>query len=322
MFSYRPVDALGGQGDDVDVSVEVAASDEANRAPVTRPDAVRARRNTAVELQVLVNDIDPDGDDMALSVVTPLLPGLDVQVQGAQLSLVARTGAADLLPFQYEVSDGRGGVARAWVLVDVIDDAEPNMPPVLTADSDTVVVGHSVAVDVLANDTDPDGDHLVIVEVSQPPDNLGQAVIVGDKVQFTPAPIGDRDDTNARFTYTVTDGYGHEVTADITVSILRESVARKPFARDDSTSTFMNSAVTIDVLRNDGDTGGDRPTLVGNPGCPSGGRAVVTADAQVRFDPPTGQVGLFRCTYEVTNSSGLFADASIIVIRPDAAPDQ
>ena len=62
-------------------------------------------------MPVLVNDIDPDGDAMTLSVVAPLPPGLDVSVEGAQLSLVARTGAADPLPFQYEVSDGRGGVA-------------------------------------------------------------------------------------------------------------------------------------------------------------------------------------------------------------------
>ena len=95
-------------------------------------------------MPVLVNDIDPDGDAMTLSVVEPLPPGLDVSVEGAQLSLVVRTGAAPLLPFQYEMSDGRGGVARGSVLVDVIDDAEPNLPPVLTADSDTVVVGSSV----------------------------------------------------------------------------------------------------------------------------------------------------------------------------------
>ena len=313
LFSYRPVDALGGQGDDVDVRVEVAASNEANRPPIARPDAVRARRNITTPLPVLVNDIDPDGDDMTLSVVTPLPPGLDVTVQGSQLSLIARTGAADLLPFQYEVNDGHGGVARGAVLVDVIDDAEPNLPPVLTADSDTVVVGSSVAVDVLANDTDPDGDRLTIIDVSQPADGLGQAAIVGDTVQFTPAAIGDRDDTNARFTYTVTDGYDHEVTSDISVSILRESVARPPYARDDSTFTFMNSPVTVDVLRNDGDPAGERPTLVGNPGCAGGGRAAVTADGQVRYDPPPGQIGAFRCTYEVTNSRGLRASASIII---------
>ncbi len=313
MFSYRPVDLLGGQGEDIEVSVDVAASGAPNREPVARPDAVRARRNKSVQVPVLANDTDPDGDDMTLTVVTPLPPGLDVSVQGLQLQLVALTGAADPLPFQYELSDGRGGLARGSVLVDVIDDADPNRPPVLTADSGTVVIGSSVAVGVLANDIDPDGDRLVVVGVTQPPDGLGQAVIVGDTVQFTPGSIGDRDDTNARFTYTVTDGYGHEVTSDISVSILRESVARPPYARDDSTSTFVNSPVTIDVLRNDGDPGGERPTLVGTPGCPSGGRAVVTADMQVRYDPPPDQVGAFRCTYEVTNSQNLRASASIIV---------
>ena len=40
---------------------------------------------------------------------------------------------------------------------------------------------------------------------------------------------------------------------------------------------------------------------------------MVTADGQVRYDPPTDQVGAFRCTYEVTNSQGLRASASIIV---------
>ncbi len=34
---------------------------------------------------------------------------------------------------------------------------------------------------------------------------------------------------------------------------------------------------------------------------------------QVRFDPPAGASGAFRCTYEVTNAAGLTASASIIV---------
>ena len=74
-FSYRPVDALGAQGEDIDVHVEVAAADAPNRAPVARPDAVRARRNKPVQVPVLANDTDPDGDDMTLDVVRPLPPG-------------------------------------------------------------------------------------------------------------------------------------------------------------------------------------------------------------------------------------------------------
>ncbi len=313
IFSYRPVDSLDGQGNDVQVRVEVAASNEANRPPVARPDSIRARRNMVTQLPVLVNDIDPDGDELTLDVVTPLPAGLDVTVRGAELTVVVRTGAADLLPFQYEIADGHGGVARGSVLVDVIDDAEPNLPPVVTADSDTVVVGSSIDVNVLANDVDPDGDRLVVVSASQPPDGLGQAFVLGDAVRFTPASIGERDDTTARFTYTVSDGNGHEVTGDVSVSILSESAGRPPYARDDSAFTYVDTAVTIDVLRNDGDPAGDRPRLVGTPGCAGGGAAVVTADGQVRFDPPRGQVGAFRCTYEVTNSSGLRAGASIII---------
>jgi large repetitive protein len=313
LFSYRPVDSLDGQGDDVEVRVEVADTADGNRPPVARPDAVRARRNIKTPLLVLVNDIDPDGDDLTLSVVSPLPDGLEVVAEGAQLSIVARAGARQLMAFQYEIADGRGGVTRGSVLVDVIDDAEPNLPPVLTADTDTVVVGSAVRVDVLVNDSDPDGDPLVLVDVSQPDDQLGQAVIVGDRVQFTPGSIGNRDETNARFTYTVSDGHDHEVTGDVSVSVLKESIERPPWARDDSTFTLVDSPVTVDVLRNDGDPSGGSLSVVGTPGCPAGGRAVVTADGQVRFDPPAKQAGAFRCSYEVANSQGLSATASIVI---------
>ncbi len=271
------------------------------------------RRDVVTSLPVLVNDVDPDGDDLTVTIVEPLPAGLEVFVRGVELALTVRAGAAPLLPFQYEIADGRGGVARGAVLVDVIDEIDPNLPPVLTADSGTVVVGASVSIDVLANDTDPDGDPLVIVGVSQPAAGLGQAEVLGGRVRFTPASIGDRDETNARFTYTVSDGHGHAVTGDVSVSILREAVAQPPYARDDSTFTTVDSPVTVDVLRNDGDPSGGRPSLVGTPGCASGGRAVVTADNQVRYDPPTGQAGAFRCTYEVSNAQNLRASASIIV---------
>ena len=99
----------------------------------------------------------------------------------------------------------------------------------------------------------------------------------------------------------------------MTVTILPEPLAEPPFARDDSTFTFVDVPVTVDVLRNDGDPSGGEPTIVGRPGCPSGGQATVTADSQVRYDPPLGRSGAFRCTYEVTNARGLRASASIIV---------
>jgi hypothetical protein len=313
-FSYRPVDALQAVGDDVEVRVEVARAGDVNRPPVVRPDAVRLRRNVTTPLPVLVNDLDPDGDPLTLTVITPLPAGLDVEIRGEELSITARAGAAKLTPFEYSVDDGRGHVARAWVLVVVIDDVEPNRPPVVTGDTDKVVVGQSIQLDVTANDTDPDGDPLTVVSVTQPDNGGGQAVVFSrNSVQFSPAPlVEDAGQVTARFTYTVTDGFGHEVAGDVTITVLPEPLNEPPYARDDSTFTYVDVPVTIDVLRNDGDPSGGRPEIIGRPGCPSGGQATVTADDQVRFDPPPGRSGAFRCTYEVTARGGT-ASASIIV---------
>ena len=315
IFTYRPIDSLGAVGEDVEVRVEVARVGDANRPPLVRPDAVRLRRDVITPVPVLVNDSDPDGDPMTLTVIEPLPAGLSVGVEGDVLAVVARAGAPALAPFSYAVDDGKGHVVRGSVLVGVIDDIEPNRPPVVTADTDKVVVGQSVILDVTANDVDPDGDPLTVVSVTQPDDNSGQAVVFSrEKIQFSPAPlVDDEGQSTARFTYTVSDGNGHEVVGVVTITVLPEALAEPPFARDDSTFTFVDVPVTVDVLRNDGDPSGGRPTLVGRPGCPSGGQATVTADGLVRYDPPSGQSGAFRCTYEVTNTRGLTASASIIV---------
>ncbi|MBV1894400.1 MAG: tandem-95 repeat protein [Ilumatobacteraceae bacterium] len=315
IFSYHPVDALDAVGEAVEVRVEVAHAGDENRPPVARPEAIRLRPNLTTSLPVLVNDDDPDGDPLTLSVIEPLPDGLSVEAEGQQLAVTVRAGAAALVPFEYEIDDGNGHQVRGSVLVDVIDDIEPNRPPVVSADAEKAVVGKSVVIDVTANDVDPDGDPLVVVDVSQPDGDRGDAVVFSrSQIQFSPSPLADdTDEVNARFTYTVSDGRGHEVVGEITVTVLPEALPEPPFARDDSTFTFVDVPVTVDVLHNDGDPSGGRPSLVGTPGCLSGGRAIVTADGQVRFDPPRGLSGAFSCTYEVTNDRGLRAGASIIV---------
>ena len=40
---------------------------------------------------------------------------------------------------------------------------------------------------------------------------------------------------------------------DVTITVLPEPLAEPPFARDDSTFTYIDVPVTVDVLRNDGD---------------------------------------------------------------------
>ncbi len=315
-FTYRPVDALGAVGEPVPVRVEIAQPSDENRPPIVRPDAVRLRRNIPTTLAVLANDRDPDGDRLSLGLVEPLPPGLEVSIEGNELVIIARAGAAALAPFAYTVDDGRGNVVVGSVLVAVIADIEPNRPPIANADTATAVVGTAHLIDVLANDSDPDGDPLILVGVERSSESAGTGAlgVQGDLVRYTPSPIGDADgDALDRFTYIISDGNGHEVTGEVSVRVLPERIAAPPFAQDDAATTDVDVPVTLDVLRNDGDPSGERPTLAGTPGCAGGGTAVVTPDSRVRYTPPRGRSGVFSCRYEVTNSQGLRADAAIII---------
>ncbi|HSJ91666.1 MAG TPA: Ig-like domain-containing protein, partial [Ilumatobacter sp.] len=190
-FRYRPADVLGAVGEPVSVRVEIAQPTDENRRPIVRPDAVRVRRDVPTNLSVLANDRDPDGDRMFVSVVEPLPPGIAVRVEGTDLVITARAGAADLSPFSYRVDDRRGPPVLGSVLVALIGDDEPNRPPVANPDTATVVVGTSRRIDVLANDTDPDGDPLFLVEVRRDAGtaSAGDVRIEGDIVSYTPAAI-------------------------------------------------------------------------------------------------------------------------------------
>lgn len=314
-FTYQPADSFGAVGDPVVVRVDIAQASDDNRPPIVQPDAVRLRHDIPTPVPVLANDRDPDGDRLQLGVLQPLPPGIEVVVRGDELVITARAGAAELVPLTYTVDDGNGNVVPGPVLVAVIGTAEPNRPPIANADLATAVAGRSQPIDVLLNDSDPDGDQLVLASVTRGSGaTAGEVSVQGNVVQYTAAAVvSDDEEVFDRFTYVVVDGNGNEAIGDVTVRVLPERIAAPPFAKDDSATTQVDVPVTLDVLRNDGDPSGERPSLVGTPGCLGLGTAVVAADERVTYHPPPGQTGVFRCTYEVTNSVGLRASASIVV---------
>ncbi|PKG74580.1 hypothetical protein CXF86_12105 [Shewanella sp. GutCb] len=92
------------------------------------------------------------------------------------------------------------------------DDTTPpveNTPPVAVADAANVLASAVVTIDVLANDTDADGDSLTIVSVDS-----GSAVIKDGKVDFT----AGSDAGEVKFNYTITDGTD-EASAVVTVTV-------------------------------------------------------------------------------------------------------
>ncbi|WP_415280979.1 spherulation-specific family 4 protein [Candidatus Nitrososphaera sp. FF02] len=89
-----------------------------------------------------------------------------------------------------------------------------NGSPSASDDSVATGVDASVAASVLANDSDPDGDTLVITSVTDPAN--GSAASNGDgTITYTPDPAFTGSDT---FSYTVSDGEDSD-TATVTVTV-------------------------------------------------------------------------------------------------------
>lgn len=95
-----------------------------------------------------------------------------------------------------------------------ISFAWTNQAPVAVDDPAATAEDTATTLDVLANDTDVDGDVLSITGVTSPAH--GTAVVDNGKITYTPAQNYNGADT---FTYSVSDGNGETDTATVTIVV-------------------------------------------------------------------------------------------------------
>jgi len=110
----------------------------------------------------------------------------------------------------YTISDGHGGTASALVTINV---TPINDPPVAVNDIATTAGNTSVTIAVLANDSDVDGDSLILTSVTT---TNGTVSISGTNVVFTPATNFSGTTTLG---YSISDGHGGTASANIIVIV-------------------------------------------------------------------------------------------------------
>ncbi|MGE3835457.1 MAG: HD domain-containing phosphohydrolase [Acidimicrobiia bacterium] len=93
-----------------------------------------------------------------------------------------------------------------------------NGPPHAVADGSTVILSNSVTIDVLANDTDPDGALAPATLSIVSPPGIGSAVVTAGKVRYT-APLFSLLGSTS-LTYRICDTKGACATAVVTVTIV------------------------------------------------------------------------------------------------------
>lgn len=299
-FQYTAQDATG-QTATATITVSVLA---ANATPVATDDEAATTPGTSVDIPVLLNDSDPDGE--ALTIVALGMPSHgSVQIRPGQvLRYTPQPGFVGLDSFTYSVADAAGEVATARVTVYV---RNANMPPVAQPDSASTTVDTPVDIAVLANDRDDDGDPLSLVALTVPAHGR-IAVGTNRHVTYTPDAGFEGED---RFAYTIRDDRGETATATVTVSVIRPNAA--PTAVADVVETSVDTPVTFAPTANDTDPDGDPLRFLALT-LPAHGGLTLNADGSLTYTPDPGHIGEDGFAYTIGDGRGGTAEGEIRIV--------
>ena len=156
----------------------------------------------AVQIAVLANDTDDDGDPLIVAIEDDPANG-EAITDGTVVTYTPNSDFSGSDSFIYSIDDNNGGTDTATVAIEVVAAPPVNQPPQALADVAETIEGAAVQIAVLANDTDDDGD-LLTVAIEDDPTN-GTASTDGTVVTYTPNSGFSGSD---RFTYLINDGNG------------------------------------------------------------------------------------------------------------------
>ncbi|MEM7211729.1 MAG: Ig-like domain-containing protein, partial [Pseudomonadota bacterium] len=208
-----------------------------------------------------------------------------------------------------------------------------NAPPVAEHDMATTDEDTAITLNLLTNDSDPDGDALSVVslaglapttpvQVTSSGGRTGSvAVNAAGVLTFTPDDsfdaMAEGDTDTVSVSYTISDGNGETASATATITVLGLNDA--PVAEDDFFTTSESGIATFDITPNDFDREEDALTytLLSQP---IEGSVTLDANNQIVFDPGTdflaledGQTATVQFEYLV--SDGQFTDTATVTIE-------
>ena len=168
---------------------------------------------------------NPSVDDYATlsgtSMACPIAAGSAGLVWSHDVDLVADSVESYLYEGAESIEDnldathkGKMGAGRVSAYNSLLLVPVTNTPPVAVDDNATTPEDTAVVIDVLANDSDDDGDELTITGVTQP----ANGTVVNNGTDVTYTPDADYYGTD-QFDYYISDGNGGADTATVTVTV-------------------------------------------------------------------------------------------------------
>ena len=232
--------------------------------------------------------------------VRPPVPGAEPSAganEGNDIQFVIYDASTDrFLPATADIPDGFGPDTFTIGVLTIVQELKATSiigsDPTAEDDAAETDEDTPVTVDVLANDSDPDGDSLSVDSV----DTTGTAGTVTDNgdgtITYDPngqfEALNDGDQATDSFAYTVSDGNGGTDTATVTITIngiTDDSENTPPEAADDEAETNEDDDVTVDVLANDSDADGDALSVESVDTANTAGAVTDNGDGTLTYDP-------------------------------------
>ena len=249
-FGYTITDGNGGYGS-ATVYVNIVEDAPQNNAPYAN--------------NVTFNHVIPYGSSnyyLDLSGDVPQMPGDYGDQEGTPTISYSNFGgtyvnAGQQYSYGYTVTDAGGLSASANVYINITEDAPPptNQPP--TANNDdlgNVVQGHTVTGNILANDTDPEGQPLSTSYFSGAV--AGGTLTVETNGSFT--FLADGSTGSGSYSYTAYDDAGQPSSATLSWNVVPNTA---PTANNESIGDIIfGASASGNLLANDTDPDSDSLT--------------------------------------------------------------
>lgn len=277
-------------------------------SPIAFPDIVRVDQNSPASFNPVANDIDPDKETLHLLSFSQPNDGTLTRTPDGNLRYLPNPDFLGTDEAEYTITDGSTGISSAKISFVVnTAAANANTDPVANDDDYKTAENTPLSVSsengILSNDSDPDGDSLVITSFTQP--------LHGDLSLNQDGSFVYTADLNwvgvDLFSYLIFDGLGTDTgSVSIVVSEGRQGKAK---ANPDFFSGLENNPLSVPspgVLANDknvarfvGFTQPDHGTLI--PGL----------SGDFIYVPDKNFVGVDSFKYTIVDDQGNMSTASV-----------
>jgi VCBS repeat-containing protein len=316
VFSFTPTESQGPgsytltisvtDGSSIDSEEIIITVNEVNIAPVASDNSVSINEDVAKTITLSATDPDIPANTLTYSIASGVGHGVLSNLTYNQVTYTPNADYNGPDSFTFKANDGTtdSNIATVTITVNPVNDAPVANPDNAVVNEDTsLTIAKS---DLLANDTDIDGDFLNLISVSAPVH--GSVVIDGNNIVFTPTANYNGP---ASFNYTISDGI---LTSTTTVSITVNPVNDAPVAEPVSVTTSEDTPVTINLSASDVD--GDTLTYAIGTGVGHGVLGLIIGN-QLLYTPSVNYNGLDTFTYKANDGS---VDSNIATVSITVTP--